>query len=129
MSPPPPLLPRRRLLARLEGLLEGGVALVQGEPGSGKSTLLRLLGGQTKIPVVVVTLDERAEDPAFLVGAIGRALDAVSGARPAADDLAVVLAALGACSASTTRTTPPPAQPRFARSNGWHASAPPASAW
>jgi DNA-binding SARP family transcriptional activator len=78
--------------------LDGTVVLVHGDAGSGKSTLVRLLAREAGRRVVVVALDERAEDAAFLAGAIGEALGvagvSTSSAAPAAEKLARVFAAM-----------------------------------
>ena len=98
MASPPRLLPRRRLLDRLRRGIDHGVALVQGDPGSGKSTLLRLLARESDLRLVSVALDDRAQDAAFLIGAIGEALEVpgvvTTDARNAADKLPRLLVGL-----------------------------------
>ncbi|HEX6736733.1 MAG TPA: tetratricopeptide repeat protein, partial [Vicinamibacteria bacterium] len=78
--PRPDLVPRPRLLGRLEAGLRGRLTLLAAPAGSGKTTLLSAWRAQpsgSAVPLAWVSLDAGDNDPVRFLGYLAAALDAL----------------------------------------------------
>ena len=73
----PGSIPRERLVSRLLGAADASAAVMIAPAGYGKTTVLSKWDAADERPFSWIPLDDRYNDPAFLVGSIASALDEI----------------------------------------------------